>query len=86
MGAYVQTVQDFLKGKKTYLLAIVAIITALVAWSEGTLNITELITAIFVAFQTMFIRAGVSKSSLPAYNPNENKKVATDSRSLGPKR
>lgn len=61
--AYLRKIQDYLKGKKTYLLAVVAVITALVAWSEGGLSLTELLTALFVAFQTMFIRAGVSKGT-----------------------
>lgn len=66
MIGYIQRIQDFLAGKKTYLLAIVAIITALVAWSEDGLSLTELITAVFIALQTMFIRAGVRKVAVEA--------------------
>jgi len=74
MGKCVQAIQDFLKGKKTYLTAIIAILVALVAWSDDGLSLTQLVTAIFVALQTMFIRAGVSKSSDAAWNGDGTKK------------
>jgi len=61
--AYSKKVRDFLKGKKTYLTAVTAILTALVAWSSDSISATELVVALFVAFQTMFIRAGMNKET-----------------------
>lgn len=61
---YLKKIQNFLKGKKTYLLAIAAVSTALVTWAEGGLSNIQLVTALYAALATIFIRAGVSKSSL----------------------
>lgn len=55
------TIREFLAGKKTYITAVIALATAVVAWAEGGLTNEALVVAVFAALQTIFIRAGVSK-------------------------
>ena len=50
----------WLKGKKTYLLAFVAIITAAVSWFIGDLDAKTALEAIWAALMGVSIRAGVS--------------------------
>lgn len=52
-----------IKGKKTYILGSVAIATAAVAWASGEISGVACATAIFVAFEGMFLRAGVAKTT-----------------------
>jgi ABC-type phosphate/phosphonate transport system substrate-binding protein len=52
-------VRDFLKGKKTYIMAGIGLATALVAWADGQIDVTALACAIWAAVQTCFIRAGI---------------------------
>ena len=54
-------IRDTIKGKKTYLTGCVAILVAVVAWGSSEVTNVELATAIFIALQTMFVRAGVAK-------------------------
>ena len=54
-------IKNFLKGKKTYLVATAAGLTALVAWSEDTISLAQLVTALFEAFGFIFLRLGVAK-------------------------
>jgi hypothetical protein len=61
-GAKMQAIQDFLSGKKTYLVGITAIIGAAVAWSQGQITPMEAIQAIIAAVGAMTLRAGISKS------------------------
>lgn len=56
-----QTIRDFLAGKKTYITAVVGILTALIAWSGGELTDLQVIGAIWVALQVIFIRSGNKK-------------------------
>ncbi|KKL20338.1 hypothetical protein LCGC14_2456430 [marine sediment metagenome] len=55
------SIREKISGYKTYIVAVIAILTALVAWSSDTITLTGLVGAIFAAVQTMFIRAGVAK-------------------------
>lgn len=57
------TVREFLKGKKTYILAVVGIVTAIVAWSEGGIDTQALIGAIWGGIASMTIRAGVDTAA-----------------------
>ena len=50
-----------LKGYKTYITGIVAIISALGAYLVGEAGLAATLQLIFTALLTMFIRAGVSK-------------------------
>ena len=53
-------VREFLKGKKTYIMAAIGLLGAVVAWADGTINGTALIAAAWAAAQSCFIRAGVA--------------------------
>jgi len=59
---WVTQVKEALRGYKTYLTALAAIITALVAWSSDAIAAQELVVAVFAALQTMFLRAGIENS------------------------
>jgi hypothetical protein len=56
-----EKIRNAVYGKKTYILSCVALVTALVAWASGELTDVQFVTAIFVALQTMFLRAGIAK-------------------------
>lgn len=59
----IKKIMEFLSGKKTYLLAIGAIIGALVQFSQDG-NFIEMVKAIWVALVTITIRNGVSKAEI----------------------
>lgn len=56
MGA----IREWLKGKKTYVLAAVTIVGAVVAWSQGEIEADKLAEAIVAALMAMTIRAGMA--------------------------
>lgn len=58
-----EKLKDLLSGKKTYLIGLGAILTALVAYSSGDLSIVQLVQSIVAAVMAMTIRAGVTKSN-----------------------
>ena len=58
MGA----IKDWLAGKKVYLTMGVAIVAAVIAYSEDALTIVETATAIWAAVAGVFFRAAVDKS------------------------
>ena len=51
----------WLAGKKTYIVAIGAIITAVGAYADGSLNLSGLVAAIFAALATMTLKAGQTR-------------------------
>jgi len=53
-------VRDWLKGKKTYIMAAIGLLGAVVAWADGSINGTALLAAVWAAAQSCFIRAGVA--------------------------
>ena len=53
-------IREFLRGKKSYIMAVVGVAVALVAWSENEISGTGLLAALWAAAQTCFIRAGIS--------------------------
>jgi len=57
----ISTIKDFLSGKKTYLVALGAIIGVLVSFSNGSVEAVEAIKLIIEAILACTIRAGVSK-------------------------
>ena len=63
------SIREKISGYKTYIVAVIAIVTAVLAWSGDTITLTGLVGAIFAAVQTMFIRAGVAK--IPAKTADE---------------
>ena len=54
-------IKEMIKGKKTYILGSIAVVTAIVTWASNEITGVQLVTAVFVALQTMFIRAGIKK-------------------------
>ena len=52
---------DWLKGKKTYVVAAAAILTAVGTFLGDGMSIGDLVTAIFAAITTMTLRAGIAK-------------------------
>jgi hypothetical protein len=62
----VNKVRDFLKGKKTYIMAAIGLATSLLAWAEGQISGTSLLAAAWAAAQSCFIRAGVANEAQKA--------------------
>lgn len=58
----------FLKGWKTYLTALAAIITAVAAYFNGAITLPELVSAIFLAIQTSNIRHAMTTTVSDATN------------------
>lgn len=58
-----QRVQTFLQGKKTYLMAVIGLLGALVAWADSQIDLMSLLAAAWAAIQTCFIRAGINRGS-----------------------
>jgi hypothetical protein len=57
---------NWLQGKKTYLVALAAILTAVVAWLNGAIDVVTLVQTIFAALGGAALRAGVAKGAAPA--------------------
>jgi hypothetical protein len=56
--------REFLKGKKTYLLAATTVVGALIGWSQGEINTLTFIGVILAAVQSCFIRAGAATEAV----------------------
>lgn len=54
-------IRNWLKGKKSYIVATVAILTALGGWVAEEITLIQLIGAIYVSLQAITIRAGIAK-------------------------
>ena len=54
-------IREWLKGKKTYVVCAAAILTAVVAWSQGEYGTVELVATIFAAVTGSTLRAAVPK-------------------------
>lgn len=52
-----------LSGKKTYLTAIAAILTAAGAYGAGEMEFASFIEAVFVAAGAIFMRSGIEKAA-----------------------
>jgi hypothetical protein len=59
---------SFLSGKKTYIVAAGAILTALGAYLNSSISLTELIQAAFAALGASTLRAAISKGEKPYVN------------------
>ena len=57
-------IREWLKGRKTYLVAISAIVAAIASYVTGTIEVGEMIKLIVAAIMAMTIRAGITKSGL----------------------
>lgn len=58
----IEKLRNILSGGKTYLVCIGAIVTALVAFANGGIDVIGLGQAIFAAVVAMTMRAGIAKS------------------------
>lgn len=56
------SIQTFLDGKKTYLVAAAIVLTALVALGDGTIDVGTFVNRALEAFGLSFLRLGVKKS------------------------
>lgn len=56
----IETIRAALQGKKTYIIAVLAIFSALLAFANGTASIFEVVNAILVATGLGTLRAGVT--------------------------
>lgn len=63
MFDFIIKLKDWLSGKKTYLVMISGIISALIAWINGAIDTMKFVELLFAAIATMTVRAGVTKSS-----------------------
>lgn len=52
----------YLDGKKTYILSVAGMISAVAAWITGELNFVQAVEAFLLAASVGTLRAGVSKS------------------------
>ena len=52
--------REFLKGKKTYITALIGLLGAVAAWADGDIKTTALLASLWAAVQACFIRAGVA--------------------------
>ena len=62
---WVATVIVWLQGKKTYFVAASAILTALIAYLNNSLSLTELIFAVYGALTATTIKAGQARGVPP---------------------
>lgn len=56
-----ERLRAFLAGKKTFLVSGAAVLTALAAFSTGTITSTELIQALYQAAAACTIKAGIGR-------------------------
>jgi hypothetical protein len=56
-------IRNWLMGKKTYVVGIGGLIAAVVAWTQGSLDNTEMVEAIVAALLAMTLRAGVKSAA-----------------------
>lgn len=56
-------IRQAIAGKKTYLVAVAALIGTAVAWSEGAISNFDALVALYAAIQAICIRAGVAKAA-----------------------
>lgn len=52
---------DWLQGKKTYFVCASAILTALIAYINKSISLTELIAAVYAAISAMTLKAGQNR-------------------------
>lgn len=60
----ISKLREFLKGKKTYLVAVAGVITALIAFANGQISALQLLYTILGACGLSSIKAAISKIAL----------------------
>jgi len=58
------SIREWLKGKKTYMLGVSAILGALVAYGTGEYELGKTVEVVVAALMVIFVRAGVTKSGI----------------------
>jgi len=53
-------VREFLRGKRSYIVAAIGLLGAVVAWADNQISGTGLLAAVWAAAQACFIRAGIA--------------------------
>jgi hypothetical protein len=54
------TVREFLRGKKAYITAAIGLLGAVAAWADGQIGTPALLASVWAAAQACFIRAGIA--------------------------
>lgn len=54
------TIREFLRGKKAYITAAIGLAGAVLAWADGQIDGVALIASVWAAAQAIFIRAGIA--------------------------
>ena len=57
------SIRNWLKGKKSYIMAVIGVLGAVVAWGDGQIDLMALLASIWAAGTTVFLRAGVAKGN-----------------------
>lgn len=63
MADWLGKFQIWLRGKKTYLIALIAILGAILAYASDNMSLKEMIEAILAALGISGLRAGISKGA-----------------------
>ena len=58
----IKKIKDAISGKKLYITAALAVVAALVSWSQDAITTMQFVEAVFAAAGMVFLRAGVEKS------------------------
>lgn len=56
----IETIRAYLQGKKTYLIAAIAVLSALLAFASGTADLFETVNTILIALGLGSLRSGVT--------------------------
>ncbi len=52
--------RELLRGRKTYITAIVATVVAVQAWADGGGGMMDLVNAVWMQLSVLFLRAGIA--------------------------
>lgn len=58
MGTILQKIRDRINGYKTYIVEVISILTASLAWSGGEITDMEFLGVLWIAFSIVFLRSG----------------------------
>jgi hypothetical protein len=54
-------IREWLKGKKSYLVAAAGVLAAVIGWSDGELDTPAMVAAVVAALEAMALRAALAK-------------------------
>lgn len=55
------SIKNWLDGKRTYIVVVIGLLTSLLAWLDGQIDSKAMIAAVLVALYAIFNRAGTAK-------------------------